>query len=47
MKILPKWDNYNITKGYYLEAIEQEINGIIKCNIKSIKIILNIWIIMN
>jgi hypothetical protein len=30
MEIKPKWDSYNINKGYYLEAIEQEIDNILK-----------------
>tara|TARA_R110000851_G_scaffold126530_4_gene258084 strand:- start:1742 stop:3733 length:1992 start_codon:yes stop_codon:yes gene_type:complete len=29
MKIEPKWEDYNIDKKYYLDSIEQEINGII------------------
>ena len=29
MKIKSKWDDYNINKGYYLSAIEQEINNIL------------------
>lgn len=29
MKMEPKWDSYNIDKGYYLQAIENEINGIL------------------
>ena len=28
LKVEPKWENYNINKGYYLEAIEQEIDNI-------------------
>ena len=28
MKIEPKWESYNINKGYYLEAIEKEIDSI-------------------
>jgi len=28
MKIEPKWENYNINRAYYLEAIEQEIDNI-------------------
>ena len=38
MEILPKWDNYNINKGYYLEAIEQEINGIINVTSNQLKL---------
>ena len=33
MELLPKWDDYDINKKYYLDAIEQEINSII--NVKS------------
>lgn len=29
MKLKPKWEEYNIDKKYYLDAIENEINGII------------------
>jgi hypothetical protein len=29
IKIESKWENYNIDNGYYLEAIEQEINNIL------------------
>jgi hypothetical protein len=29
MKMEPKWDSYNIDKGYYLQAIENEINSIL------------------
>lgn len=29
MKVEPKWENYNINKVYYLEAIEKEINSIL------------------
>jgi hypothetical protein len=28
LKVEPKWETYNINKGYYLEAIEQEIESI-------------------
>lgn len=28
LKVEPKWENYNINKGYYLEAIEQEIDNV-------------------
>ena len=28
MKIEPKWENYNVNKAYYLDAIEQEIDNI-------------------
>ena len=29
MKVEPKWENYNINEGYYLSAIETEINNIL------------------
>ena len=29
MKVEPKWENYNIDKAYYLQAIESEIDGIL------------------
>jgi len=29
MKVEPKWENYNINQGYYLSAIETEINNIL------------------
>lgn len=29
MKMEPKWETYNIDKGYYLQAIENEINSIL------------------
>jgi hypothetical protein len=29
MKMEPKWDSYNIDKGYYTQAIENEINNIL------------------
>ena len=29
MEIKPKWEEYNINKRYYLDAIEQEIDSII------------------
>ena len=29
MKVEPKWENYDINKVYYLEAIEKEINSIL------------------
>ena len=25
----PKWESYNIDKGYYIQAIENEINNIL------------------
>ncbi len=30
MELEPKWENYNIDRGYYLQAIEQEINNILQ-----------------
>ena len=30
MKLEPKWENYNIDNGYYLQAIEKEINNILQ-----------------
>jgi hypothetical protein len=38
MEIEPKWDQYNINKGYYLEAIEKEINGIIEVASNQLKL---------
>ena len=38
IKIQPKWENYNINKKYYLEAIEQEINGIIDVSSNQLKL---------
>ena len=29
MKMEPKWESYNIDKGYYIQAIENEINNIL------------------
>jgi hypothetical protein len=38
IKIQPKWENYNINKKYYLDAIEQEINGIIDVSSNQLKL---------
>ena len=38
IKIQPKWENYNIDKKYYLEAIEQEINSIIDVSTNQLKL---------
>jgi hypothetical protein len=38
IKIQPKWENYDIDKKYYLEAIEQEINGIIDVSSNQLKL---------
>ncbi len=36
IEIQPQWDNYLIDKGYYLEAIESEINNIINSSINQL-----------
>ena len=38
IKIQPKWENYNIDKKYYLNAIEQEINSIIDVSSNQLKL---------
>ena len=38
IKIQPKWENYNIDKKYYLDAIEQEINSIIDVSTNQLKL---------
>ena len=38
MKMEPKWDSYNIDKGYYLQAIENEINGILTVSSNQLKL---------
>ena len=38
MNVEPKWDNYNINKGYYLNAIEQEINNILTVGSNQMKL---------
>jgi hypothetical protein len=38
MKVEPKWDSYNINKGYYLQAIESEINSILSVSSNQLKL---------
>tara|TARA_R110001592_G_scaffold45643_3_gene145854 strand:- start:12523 stop:14514 length:1992 start_codon:yes stop_codon:yes gene_type:complete len=38
MEVEPKWDNYNIDKGYYLQAIESEINAILSVSSNQLKL---------
>jgi hypothetical protein len=38
MKIKPKWEDYNINKKYYLNAIEEEINSIINVSSNQLKL---------
>ena len=38
MECKPKWDSYNINIGYYLEAVEQEINNILNVPSKQMKL---------
>ena len=38
MKVEPKWENYNINKGYYLQAIEAEINSILTVSPNQLKL---------
>jgi|TARA_R110000787_G_scaffold38196_4_gene96468 hypothetical protein len=38
MKIKPKWEDYNIDKKYYTDAIEQEINAIINVASNQLKL---------
>jgi len=38
MKVEPKWDNYNINKAYYLQAIETEINNILSVSTNQLKL---------
>ena len=38
MKVEPKWDNYNIDKAYYLQAIESEINSILTVSSNQLKL---------
>jgi len=38
MEIEPKWENYNINKSYYLSAIEQEINNILKVSTSQLEL---------
>ena len=38
MKVEPKWENYDINKVYYLEAIEKEINSILTVSSNQLKL---------
>jgi hypothetical protein len=38
MKVEPKWESYNINKGYYLQAIESEINSILSVSANQLKL---------
>ena len=38
IKIKPKWEDYNINKKYYLDAIEKEINSIIGVSSNQLKL---------
>ena len=38
MKIKPKWEDYKIDKKYYLDAVEEEINGIINVSSNQLKL---------
>lgn len=38
MECKPKWNSYNINIGYYLEAVEQEINNILNVPSKQMKL---------
>ena len=38
MKVEPQWENYNIDKVYYLSAIEQEINKILKVSTNQLEL---------
>jgi len=38
MEVKPKWSSYNIDKGYYLQAIESEINGILSVSSNQLKL---------
>ena len=38
MKVQPKWENYDINKGYYLTAIETEINNILTVSASQLKL---------
>ena len=38
MEVKPKWDSYNINKGYYLQAIESEINAILSVSSNQLKL---------
>jgi len=38
MKVEPKWENYDINKGYYLNAIEKEVNDILTVSANQLKL---------
>ena len=38
MKLEPKWENYNIDNGYYLQAIEKEINNILQVSANQLQL---------
>jgi len=38
MQVEPKWENYNINKLYYLQAIESEINSILTVSSNQLKL---------
>ena len=38
MKVEPKWENYNIDKAYYMQAIEQEINNILNVKVNQLEL---------
>jgi hypothetical protein len=38
MKVEPKWENYNIDKSYYLQAIESEIDSILTVSSNQLKL---------
>ena len=38
MQVEPKWENYNINKLYYLQAIESEINSILSVSSNQLKL---------
>ena len=38
MKIKPKWEDYKIDKKYYLDAVEEEINGIMNASSNQLKL---------
>jgi len=38
MELSPKWENYNIDKRYYLQAIESEINSILDVKTNQLKL---------
>jgi hypothetical protein len=38
MVVEPKWETYNINKGYYMQAIESEINSILSVSTNQLKL---------